>query len=79
MLDRLRQLEEELAHVESQLGDPEVTSDRNRFADIGRRHRQLSEIVEVGREWESALDDAATARELASEADGSDADELREP
>lgn len=78
VLDRLRQLEEELAHVESQLGDPSVTSDRERFAEIGRRHSQLTEIVEVGRAWEAANDDAATARELAAETDGSDAQEFRE-
>ena len=46
MLDRLQGLEEELVHIESQLGDPEVTSDRNRFVEVSRRHSQLSEMVE---------------------------------
>ncbi len=78
MLSRLRQFEEELAHVESQLGDPEVTGDRERFAEIGRRHSQLSELVEVGRSWEAALGDVESARELAAETDGAEADELRE-
>jgi peptide chain release factor 1 len=78
VLSRLRQFEEELAHVESQLGDPEVTGDRERFAEIGRRHSQLSELVEVGRSWEAALGDVESARELAAETDGAEADELRE-
>ncbi len=78
VLDRLRQLEEELAHVEAQLGDPSVTSDRERFADIGRRHSQLTEVIEVGHEWETALDDAAEARELAAEAEGDEAAEYRQ-
>jgi peptide chain release factor 1 len=78
VLDRLRHLEEELAHVESQLGDPTVTGDRERFAEIGRRHSQLTEIVRVGQRWEAAVDDVSTARELLAEAIGDEADELRE-
>jgi len=78
VLDRLRQLETELAHVEAQLGDPQVTGDRQRFAEIGRRHAELSEVVGVGRSWEAALADVATARELVEEADGADLADLRE-
>ena len=78
VLDRVRQLEEELAHVESQLGDPSVTADRDRFAEIGRRHSQLSEIVEVGRRYQTVLEDAETAREMAAESSGDEVAELRE-
>ncbi len=78
MLDRLQELEEELAHVESQLGDPQVTSDRNRFIEVSRRHSQLSEMVEIGSAWRSALDDAATAREMAESSDGDELNEVRE-
>ena len=75
MLDRLQGLEEELVHVESQLGDPQVTSDRDRFVEVSRRYSQLSEMVEVGSAWRSALEDAAAAREMAESSNG---DELSE-
>ena len=78
MLHRLQELEEELAHVESQLGDPQVMSDRARFVEVSRRHSQLAEIVEVGSAWRSALDDAAAAREMAESSNGDELIEVRE-
>ena len=78
MLDRLGELEEELAHVESQLGDPQVTSDRHRFVEVSRRHSQLLEMVEVGSAWRSALEDAAAAREMAESSNGDELSEVRE-
>ena len=65
VLDRLLQLEEELAHVESQLGDPEVTSNRERFVEVSRRHSQLAEMIEVGSAWRRALEDSLAAKEMA--------------
>ena len=78
MLDRLQGLEEELVHIESQLGDPEVTSDRDRFVEVSRRHSQLSEMVEVGSAWRRALEDAAAAQEMAESSDGDELSEIRE-
>lgn len=78
MLERLKQIEEELAHVESQLGDVAITSDRQRFIEAGRRHAQLSEIVKTGRDWRMAFEDAATARELLEEVSNDEATELRD-
>ena len=78
MLDRLTQLEDELTVVETQLGDPDVVTDRSRFAEVGRRHAELSEVVEVGRRWRSAIEDAATAREMLEESSGADRREMTE-
>ena len=78
MLERLKQIEEELAHVESQLGDVAITSDRQRFIEAGRRHAQLSEMVKTGRDWRMAFEDAATARELLEEVSNDEATELRD-
>jgi peptide chain release factor 1 len=75
--DRLQALRDELAHVEAQLGDPDLVSDRERFAEAGRRHTQLAEIVDVGDEWESTLEDVETARELAAEVEGEERAELK--
>ena len=55
VLDRLLGLEEEMTHVESQLGDPQVTSDRERFIEVSRRHSQLTEMIEVWSAWSLSL------------------------
>ena len=78
MLDRLLGLEEELAHVESQLGDPQVTSDRNRFIEVSRRHSQLTEMIEVGSAWRTALEDAAAAKEIGEASSGEEVVEAKE-
>lgn len=76
--DRLTQLEDELMVVEAQLGDPDVVADRVRFADIGRRHSELSEIVAAGRAWRQAADDLDEVNEMLHESSADDRDELRE-
>ena len=78
MLDRLQQLRDDLSLVEAQLGDPELASDRTRFADAGRRHSQLSDMVAVGSAWEAAQTEADEAHELAGEAEGDERAEYRE-
>ena len=78
MLDRLLGLEEELAHVESQLGDPQVTADRDRFVEVSRRHSQLTEMIEVGSAWRTALEDAAAAKEIGESSSGEELLEARE-
>lgn len=78
MHDRLTQLEDELTVVESQLGDPEATKDRERFAELARRHAELSELVGAGRRWTSAVDELADTKELLHETVGDDRDDVRE-
>ena len=78
VLDRLLGLEEEMTHVESQLGDPQVTSDRDRFIEVSRRHSQLTEMIEVGSAWRTALEDAAVAREIGEASSGDEVVEAKE-
>lgn len=78
MLDRLLELEEELTHVESQLGDPQVTADRDRFIEVSRRHSQLTEMIEVGSAWRTALEDAAAAKEIGEASSGEEVIEAKE-
>ncbi|HEC08035.1 MAG TPA: peptide chain release factor 1 [Acidimicrobiales bacterium] len=78
MLERLERLIDELRNVETQLGDPAVASDRNRFAELGRRHAELAAIVAAGRRWRDAVEDLEAAREMFAEAGGSDREEYRE-
>jgi len=75
---RMAALADELDHVESQLSDPAVTGDRDRFVALARRHRQLDQVVSVGREWLQATADAAAARELSAEVEGPERETVKE-
>ncbi|HXD56463.1 MAG TPA: peptide chain release factor 1 [Thermoleophilaceae bacterium] len=77
MIEKLvEQIESRFNELSEQMADPEVISDRDRYAEVGRAYRQLEPAHGLAREWRQAADDAAGARELLSE-DGDDP-ELRE-
>ncbi|MYK74144.1 MAG: peptide chain release factor 1 [Acidimicrobiaceae bacterium] len=78
MLERIAGLENELRDVEMRLGDPAVQSDPRRLAELGRRHKQLSEIVATGRRLRSVRDDLDEARRMHGAADAAERAELRE-
>ena len=78
MLERIAGLENELRDVEMRLGDPAVQSDPRRLAELGRRHKQLSEIVATGRRLRSVQDDLDEARRMHGAADAAERAELRE-
>jgi peptide chain release factor 1 len=76
MIDRLvEQIESRFAELESEMSDPEVIADRERYADVGRAYRELGPARELAREYRVLADDLAGARELLEE-DADDA-ELR--
>ncbi len=72
----VEQIESRFAELGEQMTDPEIISDRERFAQVGRAYRQLEPAAKAAAEWRRASDDAAGAEELLSE-DGEDP-ELRE-
>lgn len=77
MIEQLvQQIESRFAELSRQMSDPEVISDRERYAEVGRAYRQLEPAHALAVEWRHATDDAAGARELLSE-DGDDP-ELRD-
>ena len=78
MLERITGLENELRDVEMRLGDPAVQSDPRRLAELGRRHKQLSEIVATGQRLRSVQDDLDEARRMHAVADAAERTELRE-
>jgi peptide chain release factor 1 len=63
------------AELESELSDPRVIGDRERFEAASRAYRELEPGAKLAEEYRHAADDAEGARELLSE-DGDDA-ELR--
>ena len=78
VLERIAGLEAELAEVEIRLGDPAVQSDPPRLAELGRRFKQLTEIVAAGRRLRAAAEDRDEARRMLAEAEGPDRAELRQ-
>jgi peptide chain release factor 1 len=77
MLERIAGLENELHDVEIRLGDPAVQSDQRQLADLGRRYKQLLEVVGTGRLLRDAIDNLAVAREMLSDANAEERVELR--
>jgi peptide chain release factor 1 len=71
----VEQIEARHAEVQAQMADPEVISDRQRYAEAGRLYNQLSSAAKLAEEWRRAQDDAAGAQELIAE--GGDDPELR--
>ncbi len=52
------------AELESELGDPNVIGDRERYATASRAYRELEPAAKLAEEYRLAVDDAAGAREL---------------
>jgi peptide chain release factor 1 len=71
----VEQIETRFAELGEQLSDPEVISDRERYAQVGRAYRQLEPAARLASSWRHAHDDASGAEELLAE-EGEDA-ELR--
>lgn len=78
MLERVESLENELRDVEIRLGDPAVQSDPRQLAELGRRFKQLEDVVRVARRLRQSTDDLADFREMMSAADHDERDELRD-
>jgi len=77
MIEELvKQIETRFAELGEQMTDPEVISDRGRFAEVGRAYSQLEPAARLAELWRRAQDDAAGAEELLAEM-GEDS-ELRE-
>jgi peptide chain release factor 1 len=72
----VQQIEARFAELSQAMTDPDVISDRERYAEAGREYRALEPAHNLALEWLHARDDAAGAQELLAE-DGDDP-ELRE-
>ena len=68
MIEELvKQIETRFAELGQQMTDPEVISDRQRYAEVGRAYSQLEAAAKLASEWRLAQDDAAGAEELLAE------------
>jgi len=62
--DLVAQLENRFGELETELSDPEVIGDRERFAAASRAYRELEPAARLAGEYRHAADDAEGAREL---------------
>ena len=65
--DLVKQIEARFAELGAQMTDPQVISDRERYAEVGRAYSQLEPVARLAEQWRHARDDAAGAEELLSE------------
>jgi peptide chain release factor 1 len=72
----VEQIESRFAELSRAMTDPEVISDRLRYAEAGREYRRLEAAAKRAEQWRRAVDDAAGAQELLDE--GGDDPEIRE-
>jgi peptide chain release factor 1 len=63
----VEQIEARFQDAQAQMSDPEVISDRQRFADAGRLFNQLAPAAKLAEEWRLAVSDAEGAEELLAE------------
>ena len=59
------------------MADPDIASDNTRFVQMSRRYAALGEIVTLGGRLRERTDDLDVAKELLTEADADERDELR--
>jgi peptide chain release factor 1 len=69
--DLVKQIQDRFAELERQMADPELHSDRERAAEVGREYRELQGAQALATEWLTLKDDLEGARELLAE-DGDD-------
>jgi peptide chain release factor 1 len=62
MEELVTQIEQALAEVERELSDSAVSSDLQRMAQLGRRHKELSEQAALGARWRAASQGIEDAR-----------------
>lgn len=70
------ELEREFADVESQLADPSVHGDQDRYTKLARRYKELGEIVACIVGLRAANDDVAAAQEMFGGSSGDDREML---
>jgi peptide chain release factor 1 len=63
------EIERSFAELERQLGDPELIADQKRYADVARRHKQLSRARDMARRWRELTAQQAEADEMLSDGD----------
>ena len=69
MRDKLKAIIEKHAHLAEQMTDPEIYNDQRKLTSIAKEHRSMTEIVTVGKEYISVLDQIADDKEALESGD----------
>ena len=69
MRDKLKAIIEKHAHLAEQMADPEIYNDQRKLTSIAKEHRSMTEIVTVGKEYISVLDQIADDKEALESGD----------
>lgn len=67
MLELVKSFEDKLDKISLELSDPKVASDNQRFKKLSREHKDISEIVNVGRQYRKLLFTIEESAKLISE------------
>ena len=78
MADLHEELEQEFLDIQDRLGDQDLLSDQMEYAKVAKRYSELENIVKCIRDIRSSNEDIETAKEMLTEADGTDRELLRD-
>jgi peptide chain release factor 1 len=69
MFDRLQQMEARYEELGSQLADPEIVNDQQKYQKTAKQHRDLQEVVDKFRQYKQIKNGADDARGMLNESD----------
>ena len=78
MADLHEELEQEFLDIQDRLGDQDLLADQAEYAKVAKRYSELENIVKCIRDIRSSNEDIETAKEMLTEADGTDRELLRD-
>ena len=78
MADLHEELEQEFLDIQDRLGDQDLLSDQVEYAKVAKRYSELENIVKCIRDIRTSNEDIETAKEMLTEADGTDRELLRD-
>jgi len=78
MADLHEELEQEFLDIQDRLGDQDLLSDQMEYAKVAKRYSELENIVKCIRDIRSSNEDIETAKEMLTDADGTDRELLRD-
>ena len=78
MTDLHEELEQEFLDIQDRLGDQDLLSDQVEYAKVAKRYSELENIVKCIRDIRTSNEDIETAKEMLTEADGTDRELLRD-
>ena len=74
MFEKLEQVSQRFAEIESQIVEPAVVADRDRYTKLMREHSELADVVGVYQQWRTVAAELTEAEALAEDGDA----EMRE-